>query len=139
MVRLNQISARFAAAGLRLGYHEHEFQLRYGGERVFDILFANLSPEILMELDTGNAIAGGADPVEVIGRYPQRPLLLHCKPCGAAGFDVDLGGPGDLNDWPAILAAGRQTGQWLIVESESRLRTGLENARAGIEGLKRCS
>ncbi|MCC7261098.1 MAG: sugar phosphate isomerase/epimerase [Candidatus Latescibacteria bacterium] len=140
VARLNQLSDRLAGAGLRLGYHtpDHEFRLCYEGEPVFALLFDHLAPRILMELDTGNALEGGADPVAWLERYPHRPLAIHCKPYSAsAGFDVALGAPGDLNDWAAILVACRPRQPWLVVESESRAGTGLENARAGIEGLRR--
>ncbi len=138
--RLNGISARLKAHGIDLGYHnhEHEFQLVYDGERVFDLLFRSLSPEIIMELDTGNAIEGGADPAGVLRTYSGRPVLLHCKPFSLdAGFDTVLGALDDRNDWKGILDAGRQDFLALIVESESRVGSGLENARACLDGLRR--
>lgn len=137
---LNAIAARLADSGIQLGYHnhEHEFALTYDGERVFDILFQRLDPSIIMELDTGNAIEGGADPVASLLRYDGRPLLLHLKPFSTLnGFNTVLGAEDDLNDWKGILAAGSSHCLALLVESESTALSGMENARACIDGLKR--
>lgn len=139
-VWLNAVALRLAEHGIATGYHnhEHEFLLRYDGERVFDILFQRLEPSVIMELDTGNAIEGGADPADELMKYKGRPVLLHCKPYSAAdGFNVTLGAPADCNDWKAILTACRKDSLAFIVESESSLGSGLENARACIEGLRK--
>jgi sugar phosphate isomerase/epimerase len=138
-VWLNAVALRLAEHGIAAGYHnhEHEFMLKYDGERVFDILLQRLEPSIIMELDTGNAIEGGADPADELLKYKGRPVLLHCKPYSRKdGFNVTLGAPGDLNDWKAILSACKKDSLAYIVESESSVGAGLDNARACIEGLK---
>jgi sugar phosphate isomerase/epimerase len=137
---MNGIAARLGENGIQLGYHnhEHEFMLKYDGERVFDILFQRLEPGIIMELDTGNAIEGGADPAEELLKYMGRPVLLHCKPYSKqSGFNTVLGAEGDLNDWKRILSVCKKDSLALIIESESADGTGFENAKACIEGLKR--
>lgn len=137
--RMNAIDAVVTAGGLRLGYHnhEHEFQLSYDGESVFDLLFSRLSPDIVMELDTGNCIEGGDDPVAAIRRYPDRDLLLHLKPYSfSRGFDTQLAAPDDANDWQAILAAAPERTLGLIIESENTASSGMESARLCIEGLR---
>jgi sugar phosphate isomerase/epimerase len=112
--------------------------LKYDGERVFDILFQRLEPSIIMEFDTGNAIEGGADPVEELKKYKGRPVLLHCKPFSAlAGFNTTLGAADDLNDWQKILSVCKTDSLAFLVESESTVGSGMENARVCIEGLKK--
>jgi sugar phosphate isomerase/epimerase len=138
-VWMNAVAARLLEHGIALGYHnhEHEFLLKYDGERVFDILFQRLEPSVIMELDTGNAIEGGADPADELRKYKGRPVLLHCKPYSAsAGFHVVLGAPDDLNDWKTILATCKKDSLAIIVESESTVGSGMDNARACIEALK---
>lgn len=137
-VALNGIACRLADHGIQAGYHNHahEFQLVYDGERVFDILFQRLEPSVILELDTGNAIEGGADPADELMKYKGRPVLLHCKPYSAqSGFDVALGAPEDQNDWRGILAACKRDCLAYVVESESALAGGLENAGACLRGL----
>lgn len=137
---VNALSLRLRDNGMMLGYHnhEHEFMLKYDGERVFDILFQRLEPSVIMEFDTGNAIEGGADPAEELKKYKGRPVLLHCKPFStSAGFNTTLGAPDDRNDWKNILAACKTDCLAYLVESESTMGSGMENAKACIEGLKR--
>ena len=136
--RIEAIRARLAQEDMRLGYHnhEHEFQLCYGGRRVFDILYTSMDPRVIMELDTGNAIEGGADPVAICAGT-NRAIFLHCKPYSRQhGFDVALGGGADANDWRRTVTAARGRCEWLIVESECSISDEMENARQCIQGLK---
>lgn len=136
---LNETARRLGQAGLRMGYHnhEHEFQLHYGGKPLFDFLFDQLWEGIVLELDTGNCIEGGDDPVRVLEKYRGRDTILHLKPFSRQqGFDVVLGDGQDQNDWQAILDPGRPLA-WCLVESENTRLPELENARLCMEGLRR--
>ena len=120
--RMNTIAARLSQDGIALGYHnhDHEFELRYDGETVFDLLNRLLDPAVILELDTGNAIEGGADPVVVLQSLRSRRVLLHCKPWSEqAGFNLTIGAEGDHNDWVAILAAGKGNCIAHVVECEA--------------------
>lgn len=137
---LNETNRRLAAEGLRLGYHnhEHEFVLNYDGKTVFDLLFENLAPEIIMEFDSGNCIEAGKDPMEVLRTYRERPLLLHLKPYSRErGFDVVLGEDDDANDWQAILHRQENMPEWLLVESENKSLAEMENAEKCFCNLKK--
>lgn len=136
--RMNQICASLSKRGIRLAYHNHahEFQLRYDGQTVFDLLFCLLDQDVLIELDTGNCIEGGSDPVQAMEAHPDRDLLLHLKPYSSAlGFDVSLGGLDDENNWSSILSAAQNRCLRFIVESESTLLPELENAHRSLKAL----
>lgn len=79
--RFNEIGKRIRAAGLQFIYHTHGFDFRRYGETVaFDVMLAECAPEyVAFELDIGNAIEGGADPVAYLEKYPKRFLLAHLK------------------------------------------------------------
>lgn len=137
---MNQINDRLKKEGIKLGYHnhEHEFQLRYDGKTVFDLLFENLAPDIVMEFDTGNCIEGGEDPVTVLNKYKERRILLHLKPySGEKGFHVVLGEDGDANDWQAILHQSEAKFDWLLLESENDRLPEMENAQKCLRNLKK--
>ncbi len=88
-----------------------------------------MNPKIIMELDTGNAIEGGADPVRICSSIQDRRIFLHCKPYSRKnGFDVMLGDKRDDNRWEQIA--------WFIIESESNVADELENAQKCIDNLK---
>jgi sugar phosphate isomerase/epimerase len=137
---LNGLNSQLAQHDLRMGYHnhEHEFKLQYGGQSVFDILFENLKSDVVMELDTGNCIEGGGDPVAVIKKYRYRDILLHMKPYSRVkGFNVTLGDADDENDWSAILNAAPEKFLHLILESECETLPEIDNVKACYEGLKK--
>lgn len=116
---LSEIAGRFAAHGIRVGYHnhQHEFRDRYDGERPFDILFGAGLP---FELDVGHVRLAGSDPVDVLGRLGGRVPSIHAKPGGG----LSVGGEGDRNDWKAIFAAAASAGtRWAVVECETRRDT----------------
>lgn len=139
---LNGINEHLDREGIRLAYHnhEHEFQLRYDGQSVFDLLFENLAPGVILELDSGNCIEGGGNPLSVLQKYKEREILLHLKPYShEKKFDVVLGDNEDANNWQEILHSSvADYGidfQWLLIESENRALSEMENARLCIENL----
>lgn len=138
--RLNQLQNRLAQEGIRLAYHNHahEFQLQYDGQSVFDLLFENLSADIILELDTGNCIQCGGDPVKILQKNRNRDIILHLKPYSRDnGFHTVLGWAGDANDWQEILYKNDIDYKWLLIESENRSLTELENAELCIQGLNK--
>jgi sugar phosphate isomerase/epimerase len=136
---LNELSVKLKKLGMRTGYHnhDHEFELHYDGMRVFDILFQNLAPDIVLEFDTGRAIKAGADCPDVMKRYADRDILIHFKPFGTKSrYDTVLGSDEDLNNVPAIIKAYPKDFLWVMVESENLVNSQLENSRLNADYLK---
>src|SRR5262249_31748493 len=77
-------------AGLRFGYHNHDFEFTAapsGTGTALDALMAATDPALVtLELDAYWAAAAGHDPVELLRRYAGRIPLLHVKD-RAAGAD----------------------------------------------------
>lgn len=137
---MNQVNERIRREGIRLAYHnhEHEFTLHYDEKTVYDLLYENLSSDIVMELDSGNCIEGGGDPLRVLEKYRDRQIVLHLKPYSRQkGFDVVLGDESDENDWNALLHQPWTEFEWLLVESENGSLPEMENAARCIENLSK--
>lgn len=135
---LNDIAARLAERGLRLGYHNHKWEfVPVEGERPWDIVFSRAAPGLIMQLDAGHALEAGADPADVLRRYPGRAATVHFAEYARANPDALLG-EGDV-PWAAVLAACRETGgtEWFIVEQEQYPYPQLECARRCLAGLRR--
>lgn len=68
-------------AGLTFAYHNHNLEFRKVGDVVpYDLLLKETDPSLVsMEMDIGWVIAGGADPVEYLTKYPTRYSSLHIK------------------------------------------------------------
>lgn len=78
---LNAASAEAAAQGLRVGYHNHwwELETRFDGERALDLLIARLDPAVVLEIDAYWVAVGGSDPVAFVADNADRVRFLHLK------------------------------------------------------------
>jgi sugar phosphate isomerase/epimerase len=126
--QFNEIGAKFKAAGIRFGYHNHfvEFHQKEGGVRPYDIILGNTDPALVtMEMDCGWVVIGGAKPEDYLTKYPKRFTQLHVKEFKLAGWK-----PGDepvsteMNqgsiDYKSIFAAAKHTAvQHIYVEQEA--------------------
>jgi sugar phosphate isomerase/epimerase len=119
-VEMNGFARTFAERGIRLGYHNHAFEfVPLEGATVWDVLRAELAPEVDLELDVYWATAGGRDPVAEIRATADRVRLLHMKD-RAPGPEPHDAPPGDGTlPFPEIVEAGRAAGvEWYIVEQD---------------------
>jgi sugar phosphate isomerase/epimerase len=106
--------------GIRLGYHNHAFEFApLDGTTVWDVLLAELPPEIEIELDVYWAAAGGRDPVAEIQATTGRVRLLHMKD-RAPGPEPHDAPPGEGTlAFEQIVEAGRAAAvEWYIVEQD---------------------
>lgn len=136
----NEISERVKPDGMFVGYHNHmvEFQ-RIDGELPWDIFFSTANQDVVMQLDVGNAMRGGAkveELFEVIRRYPGRAKSIHVKEFSATNPDAIVG-EGEV-DWVKMfeLCEGVGGTEWFIVEQESYAYAPIECVRLCLEKLK---
>lgn len=117
--RFNDIAGKAAEYGMLVGYHSHPQDFKkYDGKTAWEIFFDNTDPPVVHQLDTGNTMEGGGDPLTLIKRYPGRTKTTHIKEFGG-GPDAPIG-EGKI-DWPTLLAAYESVGgtEWYIVEHET--------------------
>jgi sugar phosphate isomerase/epimerase len=136
---LNTAAEKFAAAGLRLGYHNHSHELvKHNGHRPLDLLMETLSPRAWFEIDTYWITHGGGDPIDWIKRAAGRLPCVHLKDMGidesGKQFMAEIG-EGNLN-FPGIIAAGREAGaDWLVVEQDICQRDPFESVAMSLRNL----
>jgi sugar phosphate isomerase/epimerase len=109
-----------APHGIRLGYHNHAFEFApLDGTTIWEVLLAELPPEVEIELDVYWAAFGGRDPVAEIRATADRVRLLHMKD-RAAGPEPHDAPPGEGTlRFEEIVAAARAAGvEWYIVEQD---------------------
>ncbi|MGQ9691047.1 MAG: sugar phosphate isomerase/epimerase family protein, partial [Thermoproteota archaeon] len=138
---LNSLAEKLRDKGIRIGYHNHvsEFK-RVDGETAWDIIFSSTVKDVVMQLDTGNAIHGGVSAdgiIDIIRRYPGRAVTVHVKEFSSSNPNA-LIGEGEMN-WREFLELCETTGgtEWLIVEQESYAYAPLECVRRCLENVKR--
>lgn len=105
--RLDEAAVWAAEHGLRLGYHNHHWELAstVDGRPALEALAARLRPEVFFEVDVYWAAVGGVDVPALLGRLGSRVQFLHVKD-GPATVDEPMTavGAGTL-PIPDILAA----------------------------------
>jgi sugar phosphate isomerase/epimerase len=119
-------------AGLTFFYHTHGFEFAPGatGGTLFDSIVARTEPEnVKFQLDTLWAFHGGADPADLLRRYPNRFVSTHLKDMrlgternntGSAPPDTSVVLGTGMVDIKAVLVAARGTSvEWHILEDES--------------------
>lgn len=79
--QLNAAAEKAAEHGLRVGYHNHwwELEAKVDGRHGLEVLADHLAPEVGLEVDTYWANAGGADVPALLGRLGDRVFALHVK------------------------------------------------------------
>jgi len=109
---LNRIGEKVRAAGMQLGYHNHDFELvRIDGTVPLDVMLERTDPALVaLELDLYWATKAGADPLTYFSRYPGRVQLVHVKDSAGAPEHrmVDVG-QGTI-DFATIFARGEPAG-----------------------------
>jgi sugar phosphate isomerase/epimerase len=120
---LNRAGERAKPRGLRVAYHNHDFEFtRVDGIVPFDLLIAETDPALVsFEMDVYWTVKAGADPLAYIRQHPTRFTMLHLKdsagPPAHAQTDVGAG----TIDFAAILrldAAQQGTVKHVFVEHD---------------------
>ena len=133
----DELSAKAKEQDMLVGYHAHggDFK-KFDGTTGWDILFGNTCDEFVMQMDIGNCLGGGGDPIATLKRYPGRSLSVHLKEHGGPrGASI---GEGDV-DWKTVFEICETTGgtQWYVVEQEGYDATPLQCVEQCIKNLRK--
>lgn len=135
--RFSEIAEKLKPHGMVTGYHNHAHEFKKFGpdhpETPWDAFFGAANQDVVMQLDIGNGMGGGCDPVATLKKFPGRALTIHVK-----GFGGIVGE--DKAPWPEIFALCETIGktEWYIVEQDgSNKYPPLEVIRRVMENLKK--
>ena len=160
---LNHAAEVCAKEGIYVAYHnhDHEFSIKFGGKCVWDWLWANGSGEdlrqvtptprfsdrVLQELDCGNCVLGGGEPIACLAAHLHRNPTVHIMPAIRANGKCKLenakgggccavGSANDCADWRRIIPALAADGvEWLVVKPTMHPGS-LDDLEASIKYLK---
>jgi sugar phosphate isomerase/epimerase len=152
----NEIGAQAVKEGIRFAYHNHGYGFaELDGHIPIHMLLEHTDPALVdLQMDIYWTTVGGADPIELLKRYPNRYRLLHIKdmttPVRFAGDGGDpsqwiemfpyMADVGDgIFDLAGILSQARKSGvQHFIVERDLAPNADamLENSYKHLVGLK---
>ena len=115
----NEIAEKLKPDGMFVGYHSHAGDFKkVDDQATWDIFATNTKPEVILQLDVGNCLDGGGDPITELKKFPGRTRSIHIKAQGA-GPEAVIGE--DKQDWKQIFGICESTGgtEWYVVEHES--------------------
>jgi sugar phosphate isomerase/epimerase len=101
--------------GMRLAYHNHDFELvDFDGRTGLELLFAAAGPDLQTELDLAWVARAGLDPAVMLGKFRGHVFAVHAKDNAPKGQAEDEGGFAAVGqgvlDWNAILPAAAAAG-----------------------------
>jgi sugar phosphate isomerase/epimerase len=142
LVAAAEVAARY---GLRLGYHNHDTELRtIDGSTVLERIAARVGDAVDFQVDIFWVVVGDADPAAVIGRLGERVVSLHLKDgvdlpssayAGEPFVNVPVGS-GAVDPAPSIAAAAAlPSAEWLIVEFDHVDGSAIDGVRASALNL----
>ncbi|TYC64426.1 sugar phosphate isomerase/epimerase [Rhodobacterales bacterium] len=139
--RLEAIGEKIRNAGLRFGWHNHDFEFKAcaDGRLPMDILL-KAAPSIEWEADIAWIVRGGQDPLAWIEKYSDRLTTAHVKDIAPEGECADEDGWADVGqgtmDWNGIMAALRKAGVDLFVMEHDKPSDAARFAKRSIEAFR---
>ena len=123
---------------MRIGYHNHAVEYEpLEGEMPWDIFAMNTNPEVILQIDTGNAGQAGVNAVDYIKKYPGRTVTIHIKAFSTTN-EKALIGEDEIN-WMELFSICESTGgtEWYIIEEEKDAYPPLEGIQKSLENYKK--
>jgi len=79
--KLNAAAKKGAEYGIRVGYHNHDWELQsmIEGRTALEYFESLLDPELVLEVDTYWVAVGGQDPVDILTKFGDRVKFIHIK------------------------------------------------------------
>ncbi len=118
----NKMAARLREEGLVMGFHAHkgEMLILENGKCAWEMIGDQTPSDFIMQLDIGNALNGGQDPVALYKKYADKGVTVHYKAYSLEnGYDALIGE--DDIDWNAIVEISKNTPNfdWAIIEKDA--------------------
>lgn len=133
----NKASEQAAKAGLKYGYHNHDFEFKLvEGKPAIDHLLELVPAEqMMMEFDLGWVHVAGHSPADYLSKYAGRVQLAHYKDFTDGRKDTEIGN--GLVGYAGLLDVTRASGvEYIFVEQEQYESTSIESAQISFEFFK---
>jgi sugar phosphate isomerase/epimerase len=120
--KLNKAAAICKKNGLKLGYHNHNFEWeKVEGTTFYDTILDKTDPALVsMEMDIYWVVRAGHDPVAIFKQHPGRFALVHIKDMDKTNHELNTEIGSGTVDFKTILAKAKLAGiKHYIVEQEN--------------------
>jgi len=129
---LNEAAGKCRPHKMTVGYHAHPFDFaKVNGRFAWEILFSRTQPEVNMQMDVGNCLAGDGDPIAMLKQFPGRTRTIHIKEHKEKTFESPF--------YKEVFRLCETTAgtKWYIVEMGGMLGNGFEVPREALAKLRR--
>ena len=139
---LTEAQEAFAAAGLRAGYHNHQYEWRSfegaaenGPRFPMDVLASGTPEGVTLQFDAGTCMEMERDPVAWITSHPGRIRSVHCKDWAPGTEEEEKGYrvlfAEGVTPWMEIFAAAESVGgvEFYLLEQEGSRYDEFETAK----------
>ena len=117
------LAAECADEGLRLAWHNHDFEFLALADGSYPIEHI-LTEGVLWEADLAWIARAGADPAEWLERYGAKLVSVHVKDIAPAGENLDEDGWADVGtgtvDWAALWPIAVRAGASLMIAEHDK-------------------
>jgi len=136
-IRLNEVGRAARAHGMRVAYHNHDFEFRrLAGVHPYTLLLDETDSDLVdMEVDVYWMTRAGEDPLRYFQKYPGRFRLCHLKDMDHGGKITEVGS-GQI-DFRRILAEGEIAGLRHFFIEHDHPRNSLDSVRSSYNYLRR--
>ncbi len=136
--QFNELAKQLKPHGMRIGYHCHggDFET-VDGKTAWERFGEQTNDDVLLQLDIGNCLGGGGDPVAMLKKFPGRSVSIHMKDYG--GKEGFVFGEGTV-DWDEIFQILETTGgtkQYIIEEEGKKGPEALKSVRRALDNFRR--
>ncbi|MES2266264.1 MAG: sugar phosphate isomerase/epimerase [Bacteroidota bacterium] len=120
--KMNKAAAVCKKEGLKLGYHNHNFEWeKVEGTTFYDTILAKTDPKLVaMEMDIYWVVRAGHDPISIFKKHPGRFAMVHVKDMDKANHELNTEIGSGTIDFKTILAKAKLAGiKHYLVEQEN--------------------
>ncbi len=121
--RINEAAELVKQSGLKLAYHNHDFELHKheDGATGYEIMLNGTDKNMVnFEMDLYWIVRSGNDPISFFNKYPGRFVMWHVKDMDKANNTINTEVGSGTIDFKNIYAHAKQAGlEHLIVEQEN--------------------
>jgi sugar phosphate isomerase/epimerase len=120
--KMNKAAEVCKKHGLKLGYHNHNFEWeKVEGTTFYDTILNDTDPKLVnMEMDLYWVVRAGHNPIEIFKKHPGRFTFVHVKDMDKTNHELNTEIGSGTVDFKTILAQAKLAGiQHYIVEQEN--------------------
>jgi len=136
--QFNGLAERLKPHGMKIGYHCHGGDFaKVEGRTAWEIFGENTKSDVLLQLDVGNCLGGGGDPIAMLNKFPGRSVSMHLKDHG--GKPGSVFGEGEVN-WTEVFRLCETIGgtkQYIIEEEGRKGPEALEAVRRALDNFRK--